>query len=198
MLRGLARFELGGSEYVLRTLPIEDNETWLTRIDAQLSGLLSGLEGDDVDMGGILSMLAVQVTDLVLVLADYDRENVLGGVAAIRKVGRPHEILLAVVAVWRAANPLVDIALAGMAASVTAGMSSDPTSSSPPSTDGASQTSDDGSLPSSSSGISMLRQIVDGSSSTPRSKRSAPERSSPTTRRRTPAGPPVPPSVASQ
>jgi hypothetical protein len=156
-IRGIARFELGGQEHTLPVLSIEDNEQWLANIDGQLRGVLDGLEIAGDDMPRLFGLLTSQTPALLALLKSYDKGDTLGTIEDIRHVTRPHELLLAVLAIWRAANPLVDIGLMALGMS---GANSGPMSSQPVSTDGSPQTSADDSPTSNSSPTSIALSTV--------------------------------------
>jgi len=183
-LRGLARLAIGGEEILLPVLTIEQNEAWVSALDAELAGLVAGITGgpeagtpaEDLEL--VLSALASELPRLVAALADYDRGGLLGGVDGIRRRARPHEVIAALLTIWRAANPLADIALLGLA---TSGTSSGPTSS--PSAPGGSTTGPSAGPGPRSSGStgSTPRSTGSSASTTSGSRRSAQPRSSRTT-----------------
>ncbi len=108
------RLVIGGEVYDLPALVIEDNERWKAELDREMTGLLSALADAGDDMGGILSALTNEPERLLRLLRSYDTSGVLPDDETLRKSLTPLSLVRAVMEVWRAANPLVDIGLAGL------------------------------------------------------------------------------------
>lgn len=131
------RLVIGGEVYDLPALSIEDNAAWKARLDADLAGVLDAVDGAGDDLTAILTALTGNDDALLDLLRSYDRTGVLPDDATIRASLTPMGLVRAVLEVWRAANPLVDIGIAGMAMSeVMPTASPAPTSSSRRSTGG--------------------------------------------------------------
>lgn len=129
------RLTIGGQEYVLPSLTIDDNERWLAGLEAEFAALMSALDDAGDDMVSIVNTLTGDTDRLIDRLTDYDVTGVLPDRAAIRAGLTPIGLLRAVGSVWRAANPKVDIALAGlMTPGLRASVSRLPTSRRSPST----------------------------------------------------------------
>lgn len=183
-LRGVVRLSAGGEERVLPALTIAESEAWIGSLDATLASIVDAAaatadgSSPEEELALLLSALAAETPVLVTALADYDRTGVLGGVDGIRAAFRAGEVIAALLQIWRAANPLADIALLGMA---TSGTSSARTS--PPPQPGAPSPlpSAPASPPSSSPASSTRRPSGSSASSTSGSRRRAPAGSSRTT-----------------
>ena len=125
------RLSVGGQEYILPSLNLDDTEAWLAAINAEVAGLLASADGD-ADLGPLLSELQARQGRMVELLVSYDKTGVLPPVEELRKGLTPMGLIRAVLEVWRAANPLVDIALTGLSTSGLATIASPtPTSSRP-------------------------------------------------------------------
>ena len=119
------RLVIGGEVYDLPALVIEDNERWKASLESELTGLLSALDDAGNDLSAIVGALTGEPDRLLRLLTSYDASGVLPDEATLRTNLTPMGLLRAVLEVWRAANPLVDIGLAGVA------MTEVPTSASP-------------------------------------------------------------------
>jgi hypothetical protein len=108
------RLVIGGEVYDLPALVIEKNDEWKASLEADLTGMLAALDEAGNDVGSIVATLSQEPTRLLNLLRSYDATGVLPDDATIRASMTPIGILRAVLEVWRAANPLVDIAVAGM------------------------------------------------------------------------------------
>lgn len=107
------RLVIGGEVYDLPALVIEDNERWKASLQTELVALLSGLQEAGDDIGGIVASLTGEPDRLISLLKSYDQNDVLPDAATLRTTMTPIGLLRAVLEVWRAANPLVDIGLVG-------------------------------------------------------------------------------------
>lgn len=123
------RLTIGGEVYDLPALPIADSEEWRAGLEGDLVGTLSGIDSLDNDIGGILGALAGQMPRLIDALYSYDRGSVLPEREVLTRKVTALWIVRAVLEVWRATNPLVDIGLAGMADDLPLNVSPLPTSS---------------------------------------------------------------------
>ncbi len=131
------RLVIGGEVYDLPALVIEKNEAWKASLEADLAGMLEALDEAGNDVMGIVTALTGEPGRLIGLLRSYDVTGVLPDDETIRASVTPMGLFRAVLEVWRAANPLVDIGLAGM--SMTALQPSAPpmpTNASRPSTAG--------------------------------------------------------------
>jgi hypothetical protein len=125
------RLSVGGREYILPSLNLDDTEAWLNQINAEVSGLLSAVDAE-ADLGPLLAELQARQGRLVDLLVSYDKTGVLPPVEELRQGMTPMGLIRSVLEVWRAANPLVDIALTGLSTSGLATIASPtPTSSRP-------------------------------------------------------------------
>jgi hypothetical protein len=109
------RLVIGGEVYDLPALVIEDNERWKAQLETDLTGLLSSLDEAGDDITAIVAALTGEPDRLINLLTSYDTTGVLPDVETLRKKMTPVGLFRAVLEVWRAANPLVDIGLAGFA-----------------------------------------------------------------------------------
>lgn len=125
------RLSVGGREFILPSLNLDDTEAWLTSINAEVAGLLAAVDAD-VDLGSLLAQLQSRQSALLDLLVSYDKTGVLPPLDELRKGLTPMGLIRSVLEVWRAANPLVDIALSGLSTSGLATIASPtPTSSRP-------------------------------------------------------------------
>jgi hypothetical protein len=116
---GRIRVDLGGQTYTMPVLSRRANREWLESLDASFASLLTSLE--DIDDGDEVLRLLFSATDEFLdALVSYDQSAVLPPRASIDDDATDLEIIRAVMEVWRAANPLVAIAL-GLAPSAEPG-----------------------------------------------------------------------------
>lgn len=134
ILAGRVRLRVGVDVIDLPVLPIARNEAWKERLDATMAGLLERAT-DDADPGQVLDALAADTGPFLDLLYAYDRDGVLPDREVIRETWTELDLLLAVLEVWRAANPLVDVGLGAWSATRSRTPSM-PTSASHPSTDG--------------------------------------------------------------
>ena len=74
---GRVRLTFAGQVYELPTLVIEEEEKWLTRIDAQLAGILAGVSSSGEDYGAIVGLLTGAAPQLLDLLYAYDQTHVL-------------------------------------------------------------------------------------------------------------------------
>lgn len=108
------RLTIGGEEYILPAKVVEDNEAWLASLNADFRGLMDALDKAGDDTSTIVALLTRDPDWLIDHLISYDHTGVLPDKATIRKGMTPIKLLMAVGEVWRAANPLVDIAAAAL------------------------------------------------------------------------------------
>lgn len=120
LLSRVVRITLGGVEYALPTLPIAGNKRWKSQLDARLTGLVEAASAGGDDLEAILAALSTQVDDLIELLLSYDTSGVLPPRERLEETVYEDELLAAVQEVWRAANPLVGMAVT--AAVVMAGL----------------------------------------------------------------------------
>lgn len=112
------RLTIGGRDYVLAALTIEENEAWLAEVDGELAGTLEavGDAGDDVQ--AILAALTGDSDSVLELLISYDKRGVLPPLDELRREVTPMGAIRLALTVWRAANPKADIALAALLTSV--------------------------------------------------------------------------------
>jgi hypothetical protein len=125
------RLAVGGREFILPSLNLDDTDDWLNQINGEVAGLLASVN-DDADLGSLLVQLQARQDGLLDLLIAYDKTNVLPERDQLRKGLTPLGHIKAVLEVWRAANPLVDIALSGLSTSGLATIASPKPTSSPP------------------------------------------------------------------
>lgn len=140
ILAGRIRMSFGGQAYVLPVRSIAANEEWLASLDAGTGALVDGLMAAGDDTSVIIATLGAGSEAMPALLMSYDETHVLPPWEELKQVARPHELMLAVFEVWRAANPLVDIAIGALLVEMRQRLASvrpsEPTSSSPPPTAG--------------------------------------------------------------
>ena len=111
---GRIRLNLGGTEYVLPTLVIEDEEAWLAKME---SSPLAAVLGNAVsDSEAVLALMASSTATVPILdaLYAYDTSGVLPPREELRRSARPIEAVRALLEVWQAAHPLLGISLLGM------------------------------------------------------------------------------------
>ena len=108
------RLTIGGEAYNLPALNVEDTEAWLGELEGDLRGLLSLVEDAGDDAGKVFAELSAKPARLIDFLIAYDKMGALPDRDGLRRGLTPIGLVKAVLEVWRAANPLVDIALAGL------------------------------------------------------------------------------------
>jgi hypothetical protein len=128
------RLVIGGQEFVLPVPVISVAERWKADLDATMTRLLDGASSDDP--GATLDALASDAGPFLDLLASFDVDGVLPTADVIRETTTPLGLLLAVLEVWRAVNPLVDIGLGVWAMTATRSASPQPMSAWRPSTVG--------------------------------------------------------------
>lgn len=135
ILSRVVRVTLGGQEYALPVRSIRANREWKQQLDAEIAGLINGLDAAGDDYAAILGMLAGQTDALLTMLLSYDESGVLPTREAIEELepDASVDVLNAVREVWRAANPLVAMTVERVTSLTTP---SPPTSSPPPPTAG--------------------------------------------------------------
>jgi len=109
------RLVIGGQVYDLPALVIDDNERWKESLQTELTTLLNALDNADNDVSAIVSALTGEPDKLLGLLRSYDKTGVLPDDATMRANLTPIQLFRAVLEVWRAANPLVDIGMLGVA-----------------------------------------------------------------------------------
>jgi hypothetical protein len=100
--------------YTLPVLSIAENREWKAKLELGLVGLLSSLDDVGDDLGGVLSAFSTVTPQLTQALYDYDVDGVLPEQAVLERVASDAEVLRAVLAVWAAANPFAQVAVAAM------------------------------------------------------------------------------------
>ncbi len=148
ILAGRIRVTIGRQEYVLPVLTRAAETRWLASLDASFNAYAAALESAP-DSGSALALLAAHPDELYEMLLAYDETHVLPSHSEWAETGTSAEVVYAILEVWRAANPLLDYAVAATTAAWTSGTPSEPSSTSPESTAGPSETSTSDSPPSS-------------------------------------------------
>lgn len=113
ILAGQLHLTLGGKLYTLRVLPIKATREWLTNLEDGTARLL-GLLDKAGDMDGVLGAFRGVTDQLEAALRAYDRDNVLPPHEQLEEEATDTEVLMAVLAVWSAANPFASVALSAM------------------------------------------------------------------------------------
>jgi hypothetical protein len=131
ILAGRIRVVLGGVGYELPVLPRRASREWLESLDARFAAIAEELDQAADDKPRILALLAGQTTGLLYALRAYDQTGVLPDPAYIDDFATDSEILVAMVEVWRAANPLAATLVAGIPDETTDGIPPGLPSSSP-------------------------------------------------------------------
>lgn len=104
ILAGRVNIVLGGLPYTLPVLSRRESREWLADLDQSFAFLARELDQAADDKPRILSLLASQTAGLAAMLRSYDRTGVLAEWDP--DDASDSEILVAMVEVWRAANPL--------------------------------------------------------------------------------------------
>ncbi len=130
------RLRIGGEDYTLPALNIDDNERWKSGLEGAFTGLMVALENAGDDVGTIVGLLTRDPDWLIAQLRSYDTGHVLPDDETIRRGMTPIGLLRAVGEVWRAANPLADTALVGLMSGPSSNVTPLPTSASRRSTAG--------------------------------------------------------------
>ena len=111
-LAGRVQIVLGGQSYVLPVLSIEANEQFARSLSEPLSQRIADIPDDEP--GRAVEALASEGPRAMLdLLYAYDQTGVLPPREELVRVVRPHEVLISLLEVWVAANPLLVAAVAG-------------------------------------------------------------------------------------
>lgn len=127
ILAGRVRVILGGIPYDLPVLPRRASREWLEKLDARFAYIARELDEAADDKPRILALLAGQTEALMGMLRSYDQTGVLPDPQFVDDYATDAEILVGMVEVWRAANPLA-ASLAEAVDAATDGMPSAPSS----------------------------------------------------------------------
>lgn len=106
ILAGRIRLVLGGTGYELPVLPRRASREWLAALDGRFAHLARELDQAADDAPRILGLLAGQSGVLLEMLRSYDTSGILPAAEYLDDYASDSEILVAMVEVWRAANPL--------------------------------------------------------------------------------------------
>lgn len=109
VLSGRIRLRLGGQPYVLPVRSIAANREWKEEWDSTVGGRIKDIPEDRP--GDIFVALGEGADDLLTLLISYDNTNALPPRAEIEQVATPPELLMGILEVWAAANPLLGMAL---------------------------------------------------------------------------------------
>jgi hypothetical protein len=139
----VVRVVLGDQTYVLPVRSMRANREWRETLDAKTTDLLNGLDASGNDLSSIYSLLAGQRDEMIEMLLSYDTVGILPSRDEIEDIepDASLQVLDAVREVWRAADPLVAIAVMTATIGLMPSGSLEPTSSLPPSTTGSTETS---------------------------------------------------------
>ncbi len=107
---GRVRVELGGRTYTMPVRSRRTNREWLESLDGWFGATLDRLDTID-DTDELLAVLFGASDKFLDALVSYDATGVLPGREVIDRLATDIDIIRAVMEVWRAANPLVAIAL---------------------------------------------------------------------------------------
>jgi hypothetical protein len=133
------RLTIGDREVLLPALVIADTEDWLRSFDETMAPVLGAVTAAGDDPGEALNALARDIEPFLALLISYDREGLLPSRDELRRSLTPMDLLVCCLEVWRAANPLLDVALgvvvgtrlATTAREIATATSPEPTSSPP-------------------------------------------------------------------
>lgn len=194
---GVARVILGGQAYHLPALAWRAADEWEAAMYGETRAFITALEDAGDDTTAILARLRSEPERLLDALMAYDTTGVLPSRDVILDTASKSEVLVALLGVWRAANPLVDAGIEAMGTDLTSSLLFALLSTQPVPTAGPPDTSEstrprNGSSPTSTSGRSATK-----TSSTRPSKPRGSATSSRATTRRTNGGAAAPrPSTA--
>lgn len=111
ILARVVRVRLGAHTYALPVLSIAANRRWKTALEDQLVGLFGAVESiEDEDLRGLLAAFSTVTDQLLDALERYDEQGVLPPRAELEEEASDIDVLLAVLGVWSAANPFVEVA----------------------------------------------------------------------------------------
>lgn len=131
------RIRVGQDVYVLPVLPIRENREWKGSMEAVMIGFLADAAREGDDQGAVLTALARDPAPLLDLLVSYDRSGVLPPRDVLEATMTDVGLIVAVMEVWRAANPLVDTGLAWIETGPPDQSDTpEPMSGPPPTTDG--------------------------------------------------------------
>ena len=135
MVARVVRITLAGASYELPVLSMRENREWKEQLNARTAASLDAVK-DTEDLATVLRLLTEQTDEMLDLLYLYDLTNVLPQREEIESV-RPDpslDVMNAVRAIWRAANPGLGIAEQTVADAMPTSPSSPPTSTPPAST----------------------------------------------------------------
>jgi len=107
---GRIRVDLGGTTYTMPVRSRKANREWLEALKAETGGALDALEMLD-DTEQVLRLMFSMTDEFLDALVSYDETNILPSRGEIDEQATDVEVICAAIGVWRAANPLLDIAL---------------------------------------------------------------------------------------
>jgi hypothetical protein len=94
---------MGGQPYELRTLTLDESDEWLGKVAAAMSAIEIP---DEVSwLGDIAALLTTSATAVAGLVAEYDRDGVLGGLDVIRARMTKRELKAAMDAMVTAEDP---------------------------------------------------------------------------------------------
>lgn len=99
--------------YTLPVLSIAENREWKANLEGGLVALLSTIDEMD-DMGGIMAAFTTVSPQLLQAIIEYDVDAVLPPLAVLERQASDPQVLRAVLAIWSAANPFAQVAVAAM------------------------------------------------------------------------------------
>lgn len=109
VLSGRIRLSLGGQPYVLPVRSIAANREWKEQWDSTVGARIADIPDDKP--GEMFVALGEGADDLLTLLISYDHTGVLPSREALEQVATPPELLIGILEVWAAANPLLGMAL---------------------------------------------------------------------------------------
>lgn len=109
VLAGRIRLRLGGEPYVLPVRSIRDNRAWKEEWESTVGARIADIPEDKP--GQMFVALGEGADDLLSLLISYDNTGVLPSRDDIEAVATPPELLMGILEVWAAANPLLGMAL---------------------------------------------------------------------------------------
>lgn len=134
ILGRVVRVTLGDTVYQLPVRSIKANRDWKAALDSGLVGLLEAMTAAGADGEAISTTLSQYLDEMIELLLSYDTVGILPTKDEIEVLepDASRDVYNAVREVWRAANPLLVMAVRGMVAQSIPTEPSLPPTSSPP------------------------------------------------------------------
>lgn len=100
--------------YTLPVLSIAENREWKATLEGGLVGLLNSLDDTGDDLTGVLAAFATVSEQLLDAVLRYDVDGLLPTRDELEHLATDPQVLRAVLAIWSAANPFAQVAVAAM------------------------------------------------------------------------------------